>query len=204
MVNDASQVYESSFNITLGIQNLTISDGSCPGSPSETAPWNQKCSNDVDLSDRLNLFSAWRGKNADSNAYWTLLSTCNTDSAVGLAWLGQLCRPGASANSGGRNETVAGANVVAVPSGRVELAESNQRGAPGLGSGAVDEPPVGLFAFAASAPVNGGGAGFDSGIAGEFVDVSPEQPKAIAALNSKYPPTARERSNRKVMSPPLF
>jgi hypothetical protein len=114
MVNDASQVYESSFNITLGIQNLTISDGSCPGSPSDTAPWNQKCSNEVDLSDRLNLFSAWRGKNADSNAYWTLLSTCNTDSAVGLAWLGQLCRPGASANanSGGRNETVAGANVV--------------------------------------------------------------------------------------------
>ncbi|KAF5235172.1 hypothetical protein FANTH_11814 [Fusarium anthophilum] len=114
MVNDASEVYEKSFNITLGIQNLTISDGSCPGSPSDTAPWNQKCSNSVDLSDRLNLFSAWRGQNEDSNAYWTLLSTCNTDSAVGLAWLGQLCRPGASANSntGGRNETVAGANVV--------------------------------------------------------------------------------------------
>ncbi|KAF4437968.1 hypothetical protein F53441_12887 [Fusarium austroafricanum] len=114
MVNDASEVYEKTFNITLGIQNLTISDGSCPGSPSDTAPWNQKCAKDVQLSDRLNLFSAWRGQNADSNAYWTLLSTCNTDSAVGLAWLGQLCRPGASANSnnGGRNETVAGANVV--------------------------------------------------------------------------------------------
>ncbi|KAM0564507.1 hypothetical protein ACHAPJ_000721 [Fusarium lateritium] len=114
MVNDASEVYEKTFNITLGIQNLTISDGSCPGSPSESAAWNQKCSDSVDLSERLNLFSSWRGQSEDSNAYWTLLSTCNTDSAVGLAWLGQLCRPGASANSnsGGRNETVAGANVV--------------------------------------------------------------------------------------------
>ncbi|KAM0246356.1 hypothetical protein ACHAP5_004829 [Fusarium lateritium] len=114
MVNDASEVYEKTFNITLGIQNLTISDGSCPGSPSESAPWNQKCSKEVNLSDRLNLFSRWRGQFQDTNAYWTLLSTCNTDSAVGLAWLGQLCRPGSAANSntGGRNETVAGANVV--------------------------------------------------------------------------------------------
>ncbi|KAF4955573.1 hypothetical protein FSARC_11821 [Fusarium sarcochroum] len=114
MVNDASEVYEKTFNITLGIQNLTISDESCPGSPSDSAAWNQKCSDSVDLSERLNLFSSWRGQSEDTNAYWTLLSTCNTDSAVGLAWLGQLCRPGASANSngGGRNETVAGANVV--------------------------------------------------------------------------------------------
>ncbi|KAF5023950.1 hypothetical protein F66182_3988 [Fusarium sp. NRRL 66182] len=113
MVNEASEVYESTFNISLGIQNLTISDGSCPGSPSETAPWNQRCSSSVDLSDRLNLFSRWRGQFEDTNAYWTLLSTCNTDSAVGLAWLGQLCRPGASSNAGGgQEETVAGANVV--------------------------------------------------------------------------------------------
>ncbi|KAF4985759.1 hypothetical protein FDECE_16336 [Fusarium decemcellulare] len=114
MVNQASEVYESTFNISLGIHNLTISEKSCPGTPSDITAWNQKCSKDVDLADRLNLFSAWRGQFEDSNAYWTLLSTCETDTAVGLAWLGQLCRSGSSDNAGGegKNETVASANVV--------------------------------------------------------------------------------------------
>ncbi|KAM5355668.1 hypothetical protein ACJ41O_002314 [Fusarium nematophilum] len=111
LVNAASEVFESTFNISLGIQNLTISDESCPGTPSESAPWNRRCSDDVDLADRLNLFSAWRGQFEDTNAYWTLLSTCNTESAVGLAWLGQICRTGSSDGSS-NNETVASANVV--------------------------------------------------------------------------------------------
>ncbi|KAI5462293.1 Metallo-peptidase family M12-domain-containing protein [Mariannaea sp. PMI_226] len=114
LVNQASRIYESTFNISLGIQNLTISDRSCPGTPPSSAPWNQACSKSVDLSSRLSLFSSWRGKFDDDNAYWTLLSTCNTDSAVGLAWLGQLCRSGASSDSdgSGNNETVSSANVV--------------------------------------------------------------------------------------------
>lgn len=114
MVNQASSVYESTFNISLGIQNLTISDASCPGTPPASAEWNQDCSDNVDITDRLSLFSAWRGKSDDTNAYWTLLSTCNTDSAVGLAWLGQLCRSGSSdsSDSSGNNETVSSANVV--------------------------------------------------------------------------------------------
>ncbi|KAK7403564.1 hypothetical protein QQX98_010657 [Neonectria punicea] len=112
-VNTASEVYESTFNISLGIQNLTISDASCPGTPPASALWNSDCSNDVTLSDRLSLFSEWRGNFEDTNAYWTLLTTCNTESAVGLAWLGQLCRNGSSSNSGsGDNGTVASANVV--------------------------------------------------------------------------------------------
>ncbi|KAI1179762.1 zinc metalloprotease mde10 [Nemania sp. FL0916] len=109
MVNMASQVYEATFNISLGIQNLTISDGSCPGSPPEGSQWNQPCSSSVTISDRLDLFSKWRGQFTDNNAYWTLLSTCATDAAVGLAWLGQLCAQGASTNG---NDTTAGANVV--------------------------------------------------------------------------------------------
>ncbi|KAM6531784.1 hypothetical protein FSOLCH5_001235 [Fusarium solani] len=115
MVNTASRLYESTFSISLGLRNLTISNKGCPCAPSEAAPWNQKCSDSVNLAARLNLFSAWRGQYQDGNAYWTLLSTCPTESAVGLAWLGQLCRSGASDNSGGSgsgNETVAGANVV--------------------------------------------------------------------------------------------
>ncbi|KAI1376049.1 zinc metalloprotease mde10 [Hypoxylon crocopeplum] len=113
-VNAASAVFESSFNISLGIQNLTISEPDCPGTPSDNARWNVACSNSVTITDRLNLFSGWRGQFNDSNAYWTLLSTCNTDAAVGLAWLGQLCSQGSGnqGDSSGGNETIAGANVV--------------------------------------------------------------------------------------------
>ncbi|KAJ1299918.1 hypothetical protein OPQ81_005359 [Rhizoctonia solani] len=108
-VNTASQLYESTFNISLGIQNLTISPSSCPSTASAEAPWNVGCSDSVTITDRLNLFSQWRGQHNDTNAYWTLTSTCNTESAVGLAWLGQLCMSGSSTES---NETVAAANVV--------------------------------------------------------------------------------------------
>lgn len=111
MVNSASVLYESTFNISLGIRNLTVSDKNCPGTAQSTALWNVACSNSVTITDRLNLFSAWRGQFKDSNAYWTLLSTCNTDAAVGLAWLGQLCVEG-SQSATGSNETTAGANVV--------------------------------------------------------------------------------------------
>ncbi|KAI0479195.1 zinc metalloprotease mde10 [Xylariaceae sp. FL0804] len=109
LVNSASAVYESTFNISLGIQNLTISDATCPGTPAQNTEWNQACSSDVTISDRLGLFSTWRGQFNDTNAYWTLLSTCNTEAAVGLAWLGQLCTQGSTPNG---NDTTAGANVV--------------------------------------------------------------------------------------------
>ncbi|KAI0161552.1 zinc metalloprotease mde10 [Xylariaceae sp. FL1272] len=109
IVNQASQVYEDTFNISLGIQNLTISDGECPGSPPAGSQWNQQCSSSVTITDRLVLFSKWRGQFNDTNAYWTLLSTCNTEAAVGLAWLGQLCKQGSEPNG---NDTTAGANVV--------------------------------------------------------------------------------------------
>lgn len=112
-VNTASQLYESTFNVSLGIQNLTVSPENCPSTASSEAPWNIGCSDSVTITDRLNLFSQWRGDHNDTNAYWTLLSTCSTGSAVGLAWLGQLCMSGMeTSSSDGTNETVAAANVV--------------------------------------------------------------------------------------------
>ncbi|CAG8951409.1 hypothetical protein HYFRA_00007324 [Hymenoscyphus fraxineus] len=111
--NLASTQYEDSFNITLGIQNLTISEAACPAVPNAGAPWNVPCSPSVSIQDRLNLFSAWRGQRPDTNAYWTLLSTCGTGSAVGLAWLGQACVATSQvATQNNVNETVSGANVV--------------------------------------------------------------------------------------------
>lgn len=108
-VNSASALYEKTFNISLGIQNLTISEANCPNTPPATAPWNIRCGSSTSITDRLNLFSTWRGQWNDNNAFWTLLTTCNTGSAVGLAWLGQVCQTGIRS---GQNETIAGANVV--------------------------------------------------------------------------------------------
>lgn len=114
MVNQASVLYEDTFSISLGIKNLTIIDQSCSGSTSDSAAWNLPCGGSVSLNDRLNLFSQWRGRSQDSNAYWTLMTTCNTDTAVGLAWRGQLCREGAAEarDNSGSNETIAATNVV--------------------------------------------------------------------------------------------
>lgn len=115
-VNTASDIYESTFNVTLGLRNLTISTADCPGTAPAATPWNLACSDNTTLTDRLNLFSAWRGEHNDTNAYWTLLTDCSTGSEVGLAWLGQLCTTGvstATSSTGGTSESVAGANVVA-------------------------------------------------------------------------------------------
>ena len=112
-VNSASQLYENTFNISLGIANLTIEDANCPANPANSPnPWNLGCDSGVDITGRLNIFSKWRGQFSDNNAYWTLLSTCNTGAAVGLAWLGQACVQGAQTSRQNANETIAAANVV--------------------------------------------------------------------------------------------
>jgi len=109
MVNTASQLFESTFNISLGIQNLTITAKECPSSPPASAPWNLACSDSVSINSRLNTFSQWRGQSNDNNAFWTLLTDCPTGNAVGLAWLGQVCQVGSAPNG---PDTTAGANVV--------------------------------------------------------------------------------------------
>ncbi len=109
MVNSASQLYESTFNISLAIQNLTISETQCPSTPPASALWNGPCSSTGSIEARLSQFSQWRGQWKDTNAFWTLLSTCTSGPAVGLAWLGAVCQQGSSTRG---NETSASANVV--------------------------------------------------------------------------------------------
>jgi hypothetical protein len=113
-MNSASALYEKTFQISLGLQNLTISPPDCPTSPPPATPWNTGCAN-ADIQTRLNLFSSWRGRQSDTNSHWTLLTTCNSGPAVGLAWLGQSCVISADARNGtsGGIQTVSGANVVA-------------------------------------------------------------------------------------------
>jgi hypothetical protein len=113
-INSASDLYQSTFNITLGLRNLTVSDAECPATAPSSADWNLPCTNSATIENRLNLFSGWRAQRQDTNAYWTLLSTCNTGAEVGLAWLGQLCNSGTttSQDTSGNTQQVSGANVV--------------------------------------------------------------------------------------------
>ncbi|KAJ5585253.1 Peptidase M12B ADAM/reprolysin [Penicillium hispanicum] len=110
MVNTASVVFENSFNISLSIRNLTLSDAECPTSGSSTATeWNMPCSQG-DLNSRLRDFSLWRDGVSDNNAYWTLLTGCSVAAGeVGVSWVGALCSSGSGYSSG-----QASANVVAL------------------------------------------------------------------------------------------
>jgi hypothetical protein len=109
-INSASDIYERAFNITLGLQNLTVSEEPCPATAPAAAPWNIGCDGSTTITNRLNVFSQWRSERNDTNAYWTLLTNCNTGAEVGLAWLGQACVVDAIQGNG---DTVSGANVVA-------------------------------------------------------------------------------------------
>ncbi|KAI9931365.1 hypothetical protein ASPWEDRAFT_102687 [Aspergillus wentii DTO 134E9] len=112
-VNSASNVYEKSFNISIGLRNLTVSDGNCPDSASTAAPWNIACDSG-NITSRLDSFSKWRGSQSDNNAYWTLMSGCPTGAEVGLSWLGQLCNSEVASQG---SESVSGTNVVVRTSG---------------------------------------------------------------------------------------
>lgn len=89
MVNSASGVFERSFNITLRLSDLEISEGTCSTPEQEPRDWNMPCSN-RSLLDRLDKFSIWRATRADENAFWTLITGC-PGTGIGVAWVGQLC-----------------------------------------------------------------------------------------------------------------
>ncbi|KAG5356812.1 Disintegrin and metalloproteinase domain-containing protein B [Yarrowia sp. C11] len=113
-MNTISQLYEQSFNITLGLKALVLANTTdCPTTAADASPWNFECtaSQSNAISDRLSAFSRWRGdRSGDGIAAWTLFTDCSQGSTVGLSWLGVLC--GARASQQG-NTWVAGTNVVA-------------------------------------------------------------------------------------------
>lgn len=76
--NTASQVYESTFNISLGIIELQLMPSNCPATPPTNATWNRPCSTDYPINMRLSDFSQWRGKKGDDGAgLWHLMTTCS-------------------------------------------------------------------------------------------------------------------------------
>lgn len=113
VVNTASSLYEESFNVSIGLRNLTISEPGCSTSGSSATPWNVDC-NGGNVTWRLNEFSKWRAKNSDNNAYWTLMTNCPTESEVGVSWMGRLCTSDLVSSG---SSSVSGANVVVRNSG---------------------------------------------------------------------------------------
>lgn len=99
--NSASSLYKTSFNVTLGIVELSVQDPICPTTPPANAQWNVPCSNSTDLNTRLSLFSQWRGQkgSGDGAGLWHLMSGCPTGTEIGVAWLGTLCNTQASGSN---------------------------------------------------------------------------------------------------------
>ncbi|KAJ3709459.1 Metallo-peptidase family M12-domain-containing protein [Lentinula raphanica] len=74
--NSASALYKSTFNVSLGIVEVQVQNETCPTTADSDIPWNVDCTN-VDLNDRLSLFSEWRGQRGnDSIGLWHLMSGC--------------------------------------------------------------------------------------------------------------------------------
>lgn len=70
-MNRASQLFEETFSISLGIANLTLSDRNCPTTEQATAKWNRPCTAGLSINNQLNLFSEWRSQRQDENAFWS-------------------------------------------------------------------------------------------------------------------------------------
>ncbi|CAO0803694.1 unnamed protein product [Mucor circinelloides] len=98
--NSVSSVYSNTFNVGLGLINITIMDSNCPTTPNTATNWNQACSTAYSISTRLSDFSQWRGRIGDDGAgLWHLMTNCATGAEVGIAWMSQVCNTGAIRSS---------------------------------------------------------------------------------------------------------
>lgn len=91
-MNSVSNLYRSTFNVSIGVVDMEVRDANCPSTASADAAWNVGCdgSNAPSLDQRLSLFSQWRGdRDANGTGLWHLLTTCQSGSEVGVAWLGE-------------------------------------------------------------------------------------------------------------------
>eukprot|EP00834_Sanchytrium_tribonematis_P001375 NODE_33_length_36935_cov_1.609241.p15 type:complete len:295 gc:universal NODE_33_length_36935_cov_1.609241:4553-3669(-) len=62
----ASSIYERTFNVGLGLFKVNIKMECGPGTDSST--WNQDCSDNYDITQRLSDFSSWRATNGGNDA----------------------------------------------------------------------------------------------------------------------------------------
>ncbi|KAJ1922285.1 hypothetical protein H4219_000147 [Mycoemilia scoparia] len=110
--NQASSVYERQLGIQLGVVDMQMETMSCPSTLDSSAAWNRDCSDTYSIEDRLNDFSAWRGKRSDDSlGLWHLMTQCASGPEVGLAWTSVLCQTESLQQ---RNGVVSGTGVSAI------------------------------------------------------------------------------------------
>lgn len=98
--NTASAIYESTFNVALGINALQIQSMNCPVVPVTGVAWNRECNSTYTITDQLSDFSYWRGQGGrsnDGNGLWHLLTGCTSGPIIGIAWTKALCQTNALA-----------------------------------------------------------------------------------------------------------
>ncbi|KAF9406249.1 hypothetical protein BGZ94_003188, partial [Podila epigama] len=117
--NTASGIYESTFNVALGVITLNIESENCPATIDTSKAWNRDCSPSYTIDQRLSDFSQWRGASGRANdgaGLWHLMTRCNSGSVVGIAWTKQLCvqRTSSQRSSGQSTQYTSGTGVSSV------------------------------------------------------------------------------------------
>ncbi|KIS69376.1 uncharacterized protein UMAG_02711 [Mycosarcoma maydis] len=107
-MNSVSNLYRSTFNVSIGVVELDVRSASCPSSATQDAPWNLGCGT-ITIDERLSDFSRWRSQQPGNGiGLWHLMTACNSGREIGVAWLGTVCMTDASSSSG---QTVSGTGV---------------------------------------------------------------------------------------------
>ncbi|KAI8911484.1 Metallo-peptidase family M12-domain-containing protein [Gorgonomyces haynaldii] len=110
-INLASKLYESTFNIRLGVAKVLLQTQCSPS----TLPWNRDCSDSYTISQRLSDFAGWRGSQGDDgNGLWHLMTKCSTQPSVGIAWLKTVCQTNAVSQGGSQVSGVGVSSIVPV------------------------------------------------------------------------------------------
>ncbi|KAG0329085.1 hypothetical protein BGZ99_003469 [Dissophora globulifera] len=116
--NTVSGIYESTFNVALGVIALNIVADGCPTTPVKGEEWNQDCSTTYPIDQRLSDFSFWRGqaaRSSDGAGLWHLMTKCNSGAVVGIAWTKALCQTKSqSQTTAGQQQYTAGTGVSSI------------------------------------------------------------------------------------------
>lgn len=110
--NLASNLYESTFNVKLGVIKVTL-QSNCDTSGGRS--WNQQCSSGYSIANRLSDFAEWRGSQTTQAGLWHLMTRCNSGTTVGISYIGTLCKTNVDqAVSGGATAYVSGVGVTSI------------------------------------------------------------------------------------------
>lgn len=79
VMNQVSDLYRRTFNVSLGVIELEVENSTCPSSAPSDKTWNVGCDAGISLDERLSRFSQWRGqRSGDGAGLWHLMSACAT------------------------------------------------------------------------------------------------------------------------------